>query len=165
MRISALMIVTTLSLPSFSFAAGTAGISVSLSPAGSFVAHSETVQGSATKTGADSYTAQGVTLELDTLKTGIDLRDRHMRDKYFETKKYPRATLRSGKAQGGKFEGELEVHGKTKKISGPYEVKGQKITGKFKCALSDFGIAAAKYMGVGVDDEVEVEIQLPIAAK
>jgi polyisoprenoid-binding protein YceI len=144
-------------------AAGTVAISVSLSPAGSFVAKSESVQGTATKSG-NGYTAQGVNLDLNTLKTGIDLRDRHMRDKYFETKKYPKATLKSAKAEGGKFEAELEVHGKTKKVSGPYEVQGQMIQGKFKTTLSDFGIPDAKYMGVGVDDEVEVEVKLPLAA-
>src|SRR5438132_5755067 len=30
---------------------------------------------------------------LATLKTGIDLRDRHMREKYLETDKYPNAVL------------------------------------------------------------------------
>ena len=151
-------------LSSSAWADGSVEIAVSLSPAGSFTAQSAQVKGQAEKIGADSYSARDVTLEVSTLKTGIELRDKHMRDKYFEAQKYPKATLKSGKGQDGRFEGALEVHGKTTKVSGDYTVSGHDVVGKFKTKLSDYGISEPRYLGVGVEDEVEVTVKLPVVA-
>jgi polyisoprenoid-binding protein YceI len=140
---------------------------VSLSPAGSFVAQSDGVEvrGSATRTG-DNVTAKNIALKLDTLKTGIDLRDEHMKKKYFETDKYPEAVLTQATGAGGKFTGDLQLHNVTKPIAGTYVFEGNDFVGTFKTKLSDYSINKAKYMGVGVNDEVEVTIRLtaPVAA-
>jgi polyisoprenoid-binding protein YceI len=139
-------------------------IKVSLSPAGSFVAKSEAlrVRGSTGKTG-DLLKAQELVLPLDTLKTGIALRDEHMRKKYFETDKYPDAVLTQASGKDGKFTGELSLHGTKKPISGTYELKNGQFIGSFPTRLSDFGIAKARYLGVGVEDQVQVEVTLPAA--
>ena len=39
--------------------------------------------------------------------------------------------------------------------------KGADFIARFNTKLSDFSIAKAKYMGVGVEDEVQVEFVLP----
>lgn len=145
-------------------AAGQIKLNVSLNPVGSFAAESKALQGTATQDGP-LISIKNATLELDTLKSGIALRDSHMKEKYFETKKFPRALLSQATGKDKKFNGDLTLRNKTKKISGSYEVTGGNVIAKFKCNLSDFDIPPANYMGVGVEDEVEVEAQVPMAAK
>ncbi|MBU6375893.1 MAG: YceI family protein [Bdellovibrionales bacterium] len=139
---------------------------VTLNPAGSFVAKSSAVTGSASSANS-GYSASKVELDLRTLKTGIELRDRHMTKKYFETDKYPKATLTQAVAKNGRFKAQLQVHGKTQVIEGSYEVKkapsgGGFIEARFKTSLSAFEIEEANYMGVGVEDEIEVFAKIPI---
>jgi polyisoprenoid-binding protein YceI len=141
-------------------------ISVTLKPAGSFVAESSEVKvrGKATRAGA-GFSVEYVLLDLDTLKTGISLRDRHMKERYFETGKtqFKWAQLLRAQGSGGRFTGELKMHGVTRKIAGTYEVGGGRFKGNFPLKISEFGIEAPKYMGVGVSDDVKVEISIPEA--
>ena len=141
---------------------GTVKLSVELNPTGSFVAESAQVNGFARKV-ADGYVAQNVSLVLNTLKTGIDLRDRHMLLNYFETKKYPYAILVNAKAgSGGRFKGILKVRNMPQPIEGEYSVNGSNLEATFKSKLSTYRIRKAAYMGVGVEDEVEVKVTLPV---
>lgn|GEM_PF-4484728 len=132
-----------------------------LSPTGSFTAESQqlTLKGVARKgTGA---AIQEIVLPLDSLVTGISLRDEHMKKKYFETRKHPIAVLKNVVAEEGSFKAKLLIRGVEKEVEGEYEAKGAGVSAKFKTTLSDFKIPEAKYMGVGVEDEVEVEVVLP----
>jgi polyisoprenoid-binding protein YceI len=147
----------------FSFAqAGEVKIHVKLSPAGSFTAESSAVEvkGETKKAGAQ-LSAKSIELDLNSLKTGIGLRDRHMKEKYFETEKFPKAILSQASGKDGKFTGSLTVHGVTQPISGTYELSGGKFVGKFGTKISAYNISKPKYMGVGADDDVEVEVTLP----
>jgi polyisoprenoid-binding protein YceI len=139
-------------------------ISVELSPTGSFAAESANVVGAAAQKDK-AYSASQVTLDLNTLKSGVALRDQHMKNKYFQTSKFPKATLTQGTAKDGKFTGTLNVHGVSRPVSGTYQIQGKEIVGKFKCTLSEFEIPKAKYMGVGVEDSVDVEVVIPIMQK
>lgn len=150
-------------------AAPSVQIHVELNPGGSFTAQSQTLQGKIQRLpGKNRYQATSITLPLSSLKTGIDLRDEHMKAKYFEIKKFPSAAVVSnGKAQDGQFSATLTLHGVTFPISGTYTTRGEgtpqeEITGKFRCKLSEFKIPQAQYMGVGVEDEVQVEVTLPV---
>lgn len=106
-------------------------------------------------------------ITLNEFKTGIDLRDRHMNDKYLEVGKYPKAKLTTKSFSikdpqselKGEFNGSLELHGVTKDISGEYDYSGKTkiITASFNFKLSDFKINIPKYMGVTVSETVEVE--------
>lgn len=140
---------------------GTAKYTVELNPTGSFIAESNQVKGVATKAGA-GFVAKKVYLNLNTLKTGIELRDHHMNENYFESKKYPWAILDQAQGKDGKFTGTLKIRNLPKPISGTYTVNGSTLEAKFKSKLSDFRIKKANYMGVGVEDEVEVVVTLPI---
>src|SRR5207248_2442418 len=84
-------------------------VMVELNPGGSFVAQSNSVQGSVIRSTNNSYFAKDIKLALDTLKSGIDLRDSHMKNKYFEIGKFPIASLLQGTASGGKFTGQLSI--------------------------------------------------------
>lgn len=136
-------------------------VGVSLSPAGTFVAKSDqvTLEGEF-KVSSNGFKAKNITVMIDSLKTGIELRDDHMKNKYFEMNRFPKAILKEGEGSNGKFKGKLEVHGVVRDINGDYEASGKTLDAKFKCKLSDFKISEPKYMGVGVEDEVKVSVQI-----
>jgi len=141
---------------------------VTLNPVGAFVASSSALVGNVSASASgQAWTAPEISLELSTLKTGIDLRDKHMVQNYFEAPKFPKAVLKNATASGGKFKAQLTVHGKTQSIEGQYDIKtlaagNDSIEAKFKTSLSAFDIKEANYMGVGVEDEIEVTALLPI---
>ena len=138
-------------------------IRVRLNPAGSFTAKSDAlnVEGEFQVKG-DGFTAKKITLLLETLETGLSLRNEHMKKKYFEVVQYPKAWLVEAVGSQGKFKGKLVVHGVEKEIEGQYRFKDGILETNFSCRLSDFKIKEANYMGVGVEDEVSVYASLPI---
>ncbi|MBS1971084.1 MAG: YceI family protein [Bdellovibrionales bacterium] len=111
------------------------------------------------------------TLLLSDLNTGIDLRDEHMKKKYLEIDKNPRAILTitslnlpaSDAGSDLPFGGDLTLHGVTKKIEGHFSYETSQGTKKsqveFKIHLSDFNIAIPNYAGMTVADEVQVEVR------
>ncbi len=135
-------------------------IDITLTPVGSFVAKTEKLSGTAQKKG-DLFSAKDLKIKIDDLNSGIELRDAHMKENYFETKKFPIAVLKSAKGKNGKFVGLLNLHGVDKKVSGTFEVNSSQIDATFKTRMSDFKIKKATYMGVGVKDEVTVKVKLP----
>jgi polyisoprenoid-binding protein YceI len=107
--------------------------------------------------------------DLSSLKTGIELRDDHMKNKYLEIEKHKNATLvfenipyleESVKDQ--KFMASLNLHGITKNIEGVYETSKQdsqqRFKAEFKIKVSDFGIPIPSYAGITVTDEVQVTV-------
>jgi hypothetical protein len=141
---------------------GEVKIKVFLSPAGSFTAKSAELETKkSTSRSGGAFKAGQIELNLNTLKTGISLRDTHMRDRYFETSKYPKAILRDVLGKDGKWKGTLVIRETAKPISGTYETEGNQLIATFRTKMSDFKIPPARYMGVGAKDEVEVEARLP----
>ena len=136
---------------------------VGLTPAGSFSAVSKKPKGNLIKE-KDVFTADKITVSIESFKTGIDLRDEHFW-KHMQFTKHPKATLSDLKAQGGKGTGNLEVNGIKKPVTMTYVEKGQEVEAKFKVKASDFSLPKAEYLGVGVDDVVAVEAILPFKAR
>lgn len=136
---------------------------VSLSPAGSFNAVSNKAKGNIIKTG-DSFTADKISVSIESFKTGIDLRDEHTW-KHMNSSAHPKAVLTDVKGQGGKATGTLEVNGVKKPITINYTVAGQDVNAKFTVKASEFGMKKAEYLGVGVVDTINVEAVLPYKAK
>lgn len=103
---------------------------------------------------------------LSDLKTGITLRDNHMKDKYLEVSKYPTAklTIKGLPTKDyqtdakGDFIGSLTLHGETKNVSGSYSYVGssKQLSAQFSFKVSDFKIEIPKYLGVTVSETVEV---------
>lgn len=115
-----------------------------------------------------------VIVGLDGMKTGIDLRDRHMREKYLETNKYPKATFTVEKSKlkipgGSEVEGKLQLHGVTKPIKVKYEAKGSdqslNVQGTARLNMKDFGIQVPSYLGVTVKPDVTVSIRFDAVNK
>ncbi len=110
------------------------------------------------------------TFNLTSLDTGIELRDKHMKNKYLEVEKFPNAKLKitglkitDAEIQAGAkkdFVGQLTLHGETKEVKGQFEIeKTKKLKASFPITVSDFKIDIPRYMGVTVSETVEIEIE------
>ncbi|MBC7371657.1 MAG: YceI family protein [Bdellovibrionaceae bacterium] len=140
--------------------ASSASVDVNLTPAGSFKGKTNDVKGFATMKG-DEILAQNIIVNLKSLKTGVELRDKHTL-KHLEVDKYPEAVLVMGKGKGGKGIGKIKIRGIEKQVAGTYTVSGNELNAEFKLNLPDFKITGIKYMGVGVEDQVVLHVAVPI---
>ncbi len=150
-------------ISSFAYAENGAKVSVKLFPVGDFVADIKGMTGSV-QVNNGSYTAKNLTLDLNTFKSGLELRDNHAKDKYLDVKKYPTAILIEAQGTNGKGTGKLQIKNKVKDVSGTYKINGQTLVAEFTIKLSDFGINEINYKGVGVEDEVKIQVTAPIVA-
>lgn len=100
-------------------------------------------------------------VKLDEIKTGIDLRDNHMQDKYLLTKKFPYAELvlnpvyMEGKQ---KFTGKMTIKGVTKPVAGVMVFNGTKVSATMSLKMSDFNIETPSYKLVTVGEDVDVKV-------
>jgi len=91
-------------------------------------------------------------LDMTSFKTGLDLRDKHLRE-LLQTDKHPTSALKFS-SHGEQFTGTLTLVGITKPISGKYDSTKMELS--FAVKLSDYDIKAPSFMGVGVDDTVNI---------
>ncbi|OGC95984.1 MAG: hypothetical protein A2W25_09580 [candidate division Zixibacteria bacterium RBG_16_53_22] len=127
-------------------------------------------------------------VDLATLKTGIDMRDGHMRGQYLETDKYPKAifeltkvakasqpTLENQKPVELTVEGDFSVHGVTRTITIPltivyYQESEQtkvklpgdviRIEGTWDILLSDYKISRPQFVILKLDDKQKIDIDV-----
>ena len=142
------------------FAQTNMSVNVNLSPSGSFQATTTKIKGNLKQNGA-LIEGDKISVLIETLKTGIDLRDEHFA-KHLHADKYPKATLTQLKAQGGKGTANLEVNGVVKPITINYVLKDGAIKANFNVKASDFNLSKAQYLGVGVEDLVTVVVDMPV---
>lgn len=146
-----------------------------LSIGGSFEARTKKLSGSVSPGSAptDPWLGEFV-VELSGLDTGIDLRTEHMRNEYLEVNKGPdfaRAVLSGIRLVGvaadqpagkGTFSATLRLHGVERPVMGQVELRrsgqGLRARASFPLVLEDFKIAKPRYLGVGVTDEVTVQV-------
>lgn len=110
-----------------------------------------------------------VRVDLGSLDTGIGLRNKHMREKYLETDKFPFAEFRgrindwkssSNGLDKVRVKGTMKIHG----IEKPFEqvvtvVKrenGLRVSTLFKLNILDFNIQQPRYLVVSMNPEVTV---------
>lgn len=130
-------------------------VNITLSPAGNFEAKNAKLRGEV-KVEGTKYTAEQLWLKVDDFKTGIDLRDEHFK-KHLNLNKFPKITLSKVVAENGNGSGMLTVNGQEKKVDFSYKVENpKKIVATIKTKNSLFGLPSANYMGIGVNDDVEV---------
>lgn len=110
--------------------------------------------------------------DLNSLNTGIDLRDEHMKDKYLEVKKFPQAKLilKDFKVTTEElnsdfeksFSGSLILHGETKNIDGKIKfiAKDKSTVSKFTIKVSDFKIDVPQHLGITVSETVDIEVHI-----
>ena len=143
-----------------------------LTVGGSFEAKTKNLSGDVTPASGEQGAARGaLKVELQTLETGISIRDRHMKDNYLEVAKGPEfATaiiddIRVEKLQGKTvFSGMLSLHGQKRKVTGAAELQEKdgkiRVQAQFPVKVSEFEIPAPTYLGVGVRDEIQVKVSL-----
>lgn len=117
-----------------------------------------------------------LTMDLNTLTTKIDLRDDHMKNKYLEVSKYPKATLElvnlelpievselTDKETAVPFKGKFTFHGKTSEVTGTANVskKANDLVGKaeFIFKITDHLDTLPTWLGVKVAQTVTVKTQ------
>jgi polyisoprenoid-binding protein YceI len=111
-----------------------------------------------------------IKLEVKTLDSGIELRDKHMKEKYLEVQKYPEAiltvkdlpALESGKDLNQEVQLPLYLHGVERMVKVNLQLKnhGEKYTGtaSFSISLSDYKLDIPTYMGIKVADQVNLSV-------
>ena len=136
----------------------------SLSPAGSFQGKSTDLSGFAYyETG--KIKATPITVRMDVIATGIALRDRHLKER-LEDEKNPMAKMTDITGADGKGEGLLEYRSFKKRVPFDFAVDDTRtrVTAKFTLKISEFGLKdEIMYMGVGVEDELPVEVVVPVS--
>ncbi len=135
-------------------------IHISLSPSGSFQASTTKIKGNLKQQGS-SIEADKISVQIETLRTGIDLRDEHF-SKHLNADKHPKAILTQLKAQNGKGSANLEVNGVVKPVTINYSLQNGLIKATFNIKASDFNLSKAQYLGVGVEDVVTVNVEMAV---
>lgn len=153
-------IILALSFSQARASAGEVAVDVTLSPAGSFKAETKKISGTAHKT-ADGVIAENVVIDATTLKTGVSLRDTHLKKRLL-TEKFPQIKLVKAVGKDGKGRGIIDIMGTKKNVEGTYTVENNSLNAKFKMKLSDLKITDVNYMGIGVKDEVTVNVSIPL---
>lgn len=113
------------------------------------------------------------TFELDSLDTKVEMRNRHMKEKYLETAKFPVAKLvirpspikpgfgSSGFSEAADFEGTLSLHGETHPLGGKLQIKTEsgklQLIGNFELKISGFNIPTPGYAGITMAEDVKVQ--------
>lgn len=161
--------------PSYSVQNADVRVSVPLRPGGAFEAKTQSLWGRLRASGARPVLLGGeLSADLATIDTGIELRNRHLRETYLEVAKgagFDKAVLSQIKvaaADGQAFRGKsaftalLLLHGVKQQVAGSCEIRsessGVRVEASFPLALRDFGIEPPQYMGVGVGNRLLVKV-------
>lgn len=139
--------------------AKTVEVSVKLSPAGSFKAESSKVRGAITKSG-NTFSAGELTVQVGSLKTGLDLRDKHFHERLGGSE--AKIVVKDAKGTGGKGQGSITVNQITKPIAFAFTESAGSVTATFAVSAADFGIKNVSYLGVGVEDRITIKAQIPV---
>lgn len=123
--------------------------------------------------GDDILSKNDIYLEVDlrTIDTGIGLRNRHMREDYLETDKYPMATFkgkitRANKISGNDYnvmvDGKMTIHGVTRPITvnGVLSSTGEgyRIKSNFELRLPDYNISVPSLMFMKISEVMKMEL-------
>ncbi len=115
-----------------------------------------------------------LSFDLTTLKTGIELRDTHMKENYLEVKNHPTAKLTLTDVSvpenlDGSFEfsGKLTLHGVENDVKGKAELENEdgkiKMNAEIPIKLSDFKIAIPSYQGITVAEKVTIKFESTVS--
>ena len=85
--------------------------------------------------------------------------------KELDVKAFPELVLKVAKGKDGKGEAILVIKGKQGKVAGTYTKEKGKLNASFKVSLKAFGFKDIVYKGIGVEDEVLIEVSVPLMPK
>lgn len=109
---------------------------------------------------------------LGRLDTGIEIRNKHMREKYLEVPKFPNAELvvdraslkfpADGQESTGQANGTMTIHGVSKPVAVNYRAKrsgnSYDLSGTLKINIKEYGVDVPSYLGVTVKPDVDLSI-------
>ena len=112
--------------------------------------------------------------DLGSLDTGIQMRNEHMKNKYLEVERYPKAQLviqsvnspsgwsiQKPKISAAEFEGQLTLHGVTSPVKGTFSMGDDRdVSAEFNVKLSDFQVVVPSFAGITVKDEVAIKVKI-----
>ena len=120
-----------------------------------------------------------IVVDLRQLTSDSERRDRALRERFLESRRYPYARLGTTTLLGlpgtispnqpftFRLDGDLEVHGTTRRTQwrGEATVAGDTLRGRAttRVAMTDFGIEVPRFLWLRVADSVKVEIQFVAA--
>lgn len=116
-----------------------------------------------------------VRVRLDSLDTGIGLRNRHLRETYLEVDRgeaFREAVLTEvefaaplppdARDHETGFRGLLSLHGMERRVEGEARLRRRggrlRVEAEFPLSLAEFAIPPPRYLGVGVRDEVRITV-------
>jgi len=113
-----------------------------------------------------------VGFDLASLDTGIDLRNDHMKNRYLEVGKFPKAELEIKEINlskefnpksfkvAGPFNGVLQLHGVSHPVSGKINLKVEEDELEVECeyslSIADFKIQRPSYANISMTDDVKI---------
>ncbi len=139
-------------------AIGKVEAALKLSPAGGFVASTEKVLSDIKKLvgKAEPFALTYIKIKADDLKTGIELRDDHLH-KHMKTDANPWIDAKNFKLNGGTGTADVTLNGVTQNVPLTYKATPTNVTFSFAVVPTQFKIEEAKYLGIRVKDEVQVQ--------
>lgn len=119
-----------------------------------------------------------ISASLTNLKTGIGLRDKHLRG-YLKTNQHPQATLvverskltvpADNQTVKGKAKGDFTLNGVTKPVEFKYQAKrtgsDYHVQGITKIDIRDFKVEVPCYLGVCVEPQVSINVKFKLRDK
>lgn len=137
-------------------------VSVTLNPMGDFKLKTSEVKGVALKS-AEGFMAENIVVNLKSLKSGVELRDTHTQ-KYLKSKEFPEAVLIKARGKNGKGIAKIKIKGIEKEVRGTYKIinEGKFLEAQFPILISQYDIKDINYMGVGVEDEIQLKVVVPV---
>jgi len=112
---------------------------------------------------------------LSPLKTGLELRDKHMKEKYLDVAKFPKAVFVLDPVlplgTGFAFTGKLTVKADTVAVSGKAKINTirpneQEVTAEFSIPVFELkSVGVPSYMGITVADKITVKIKFKAVSK
>ncbi|CAN5236906.1 YceI family protein [soil metagenome] len=107
--------------------------------------------------------AFNVTADVNTISTGIDMRDSHLKkEEYFDVAKFPAISFASTAVNNGNVTGNLTIKGITKSINFPFTVTpsggGYIFEGEFTIDRKEFNVGSGS-MSLGNSVTVHLKVQ------
>ena len=158
---------------SWTLTAGEVRVRCRLTMGGSFDAVTSQISG-ALRPG-DAGAPGQVRVRLDSLDTGIELRNRHLRETYLEVDRgdeFREAVLSAvelaepfppgARSHETGFRGLLSLHGIERRVEGEARLVRRdgrvRVEAEFPLSLAEFAIPPPRYLGVGVRDELRITV-------
>ena len=166
---------------SWTIASGEVRVRCPLTVGGSFDAVTSQISGALRLENAGAAGLVGkVRVRLDSLDTGMELRNAHLRETYLEVdrgEEFREAVLTAGelaepfpsgvRGHETRFEGLLSLHGVERRVEGEARLVRReghlRVEAEFELSLAEFAIPPPRYLGVGVRDELRISITIEAA--